>query len=1124
MTTTILVIDDSKDDQRLYQRAFKDFDFFFNLVEVSTADAGFAHLANNSPDTKRPDLILLDYNLPDMDGLSFMKRLSAGSDSSIPIVMLTGEDNATIAVEAMKHGAHDYLVKDTGGRYLRLLPGVVGRVMAAHVQRELSQQLQKKTEALLLRNQILMQNSMDGIHVMDMQGNIVEANDAFCLMLGYTKEEMARLNVADWDAQWSAEELQERFKWLIGKSARFETVHRRKDGSLIDVEISTSGMEIEGQGFLFASSRDITERKKIETVLTQHKHVLDTSIDGFWISDMVGNLLEANEAYAKMSGYTVAELVGMHISQLEAIELRLEDVQAHIAKVVAQGHERFETRHRHKDRHEIDVEISVTYMADPPRLVVFCRDITERKKAEAMLLNSEANLRAMLDNSPYLTWLKDSGGRYITINKVFADYLRLEDARQAIGKTDLELQPQELAEKYRADDAEVMASRQQRHVEESAFNGTATHWVETFKNPIIDERGNVLGTVGFARDITERKRSEEMLRESEANLKDIFENLRSGVAVYRASPDGQDFFFTSFNRAAERVEKVHREDVIGKNVAEVFPGVIEFGLLEVFRRVWQSGVEEHFPVSFYQDGRIAGWRENHIYKLPNGEIVAIYDDVTKEKQAAEEMMLENKAERARAEELAQQFGHLLQSSFNEIYMFDATSLKFILTSEGAEKNLGYVDEELNQLTPLDLKPSYTRESFEALIAPLRSGAQQTLLFETSHLRKNGTTYPVEIRLQLMEGSSPVFLAIVQDISKRKAAEERLRFHSNILKNLAEGILLIRADDGVIVFTNPQFENMFGYESGELFGKHVSIINAPSENTPEAVAREINEALARDDVWNGEVYNIKKDGTAFWCQASISTFEHSHFGKVWVSVHEDISKRKHAERQARELSAHLQNVREEEKASFAREIHDDLGGTLAALKMDAYWLARKLEADKEMEPLQACAQSMIGLLDTAVLATRRIITDLRPTLLDDLGLLEALKWQSTQFYTRTGIECRVICVEDENLEAGLDEAQLINLFRISQEALTNVARHSGASQVKIDLHQDGEEAVLSISDNGCGLPEGHSIASTSYGIRGMRERVMQLGGKIKFDTRPGGGFSVTVRLPLLAENRKMMSSS
>jgi len=220
----------------------------------------------------------------------------------------------------------------------------------------------------------------------------------------------------------------------------------------------------------------------------------------------------------------------------------------------------------------------------------------------------------------------------------------------------------------------------------------------------------------------------------------------------------------------------------------------------------------------------------------------------------------------------------------------------------------------------------------------------------------------------------------------------------------------------------------------------------------------------------------------------------------------------AERQLHALSAHLQDVREEEKASIAREIHDDLGGTLTAIKMEIYWLARGLPGGKESAPLFERVESMSQLLDNAVSVTRRVITELRPTILDDLGLLAAIEWQAAQFQKRTGIACRVNCIEDKS---NLDKQRSIALFRIFQEALTNVARHAGASRVEVEFYHGDEEVSLSISDNGRGMPGGHVIAADSYGIRGMFERVGQLGGKIKFDNLPGGGLNVAVVLPLSA---------
>jgi two-component system sensor histidine kinase UhpB len=149
-------------------------------------------------------------------------------------------------------------------------------------------------------------------------------------------------------------------------------------------------------------------------------------------------------------------------------------------------------------------------------------------------------------------------------------------------------------------------------------------------------------------------------------------------------------------------------------------------------------------------------------------------------------------------------------------------------------------------------------------------------------------------------------------------------------------------------------------------------------------------------------------------------------------------------------------------------------------------------------------------------TRRVISDLYPTIIDDLGLVAALRWQCKQFHKRTGIACEVFCPgNDEDRKLGKIPA--INLFRIFQEALTNVSQHSGATQVNVEFQQNDNEVFLSITDNGRGLPENHVSAQTSYGMRGMRERVAQLGGRISFENPPGGGLRVTVELSPAANN-------
>ncbi len=147
----------------------------------------------------------------------------------------------------------------------------------------------------------------------------------------------------------------------------------------------------------------------------------------------------------------------------------------------------------------------------------------------------------------------------------------------------------------------------------------------------------------------------------------------------------------------------------------------------------------------------------------------------------------------------------------------------------------------------------------------------------------------------------------QSESEHKRMDDVLRLRSEILANMLEGVQLTRVDDGAIVYANPRFENMFGYDPGELVGKHVSIINAPGEKTPEEVANEISHSLKQTRVWNGEVRNIRKDGTSFWCYAHVSTFHHPQFGEVWIAVHQDITKRKKVEEALRAANAYNRSL-------------------------------------------------------------------------------------------------------------------------------------------------------------------------------------------------------------------------
>ncbi|MBI3622141.1 MAG: hypothetical protein HY208_08150 [Nitrospirae bacterium] len=271
--------------------------------------------------------------------------------------------------------------------------------------------------------------------------------------------------------------------------------------------------------------------------------------------------------------------------------------------------------------------------------------------------------------------------------------------------------------------------------------------------------------------------------------------------------------------------------------------------------------------------------------------------------------------------------------------------------------------------------------------------------------------------------------------------------------------------------------------------------------------------------NGTVEAVK---AAQFFAESLSPFEMTHRGF------------QEANAKLRSLSEHLQSVREEERAKIARDIHDELGQVLTCLKIDLSWVRRRITGDPvpaarraaspsrsgvgrrngmrplDEKPLWDKTRAMLSLIDQTIQSVRRIATELRPPILDDLGLAAAIEWQAQEFHARTGIACRVVLPPKK---VTLDQKRSTAMFRIFQEALINVARHAGATRVGIGLRKKGDALVLEVKDNGKGIAEKEITAVRSLGLLGMRERALVFGGEVAITGVPGRGTTVTVRIPI-----------
>ena len=315
------------------------------------------------------------------------------------------------------------------------------------------------------------------------------------------------------------------------------------------------------------------------------------------------------------------------------------------------------------------------------------------------------------------------------------------------------------------------------------------------------------------------------------------------------------------------------------------------------------------------------------------------------------IMLRLRCDRARhqqregTEEMETHFGRILESSLNEIYIFDSETLRFIQVNRGARQNLGYTMDELKNLTPLDLKPEFTAEIFAELIQPLRKRKKEIIKFMTDHRRKDGSVYPVEVHLQLFSGkSSVVFAAIVLDITEQKKAEEEIKRYRNHLKDevkkrtkelnfqkyaLDEHAIVSATDaDGNIIYANDKFCEISNYTLAELIGKNHRMLK--SKEHPPELFRDMWLTIINGKPWVGEIKNKKKNSGYYWVKATIVPFMDER-GKPhqYISIRTDITDVKNSEKEINKYASKMEKLAEERSRQLIHADRMITLGTLAA---------------------------------------------------------------------------------------------------------------------------------------------------------------------------------------------------
>jgi PAS domain S-box-containing protein len=1024
----------------------------------------------------RPDLVLIDIALPDMDGIEVCRSLKANQETrEVPVIFVIAPDDGDKLLAGFEAGGIDYLIKplqiedvitrlklrlrlhglqqqvktqDNGINKCRDETAICKRerceVVVAHQRAK--QQLRKQKGQISSMSFVL-DRLNEAIFLTDPQAGFRfrYVNDKACQSLGYTRGELLNMFVSDIDPSVNlavAQKIDEQICKQV--FVRMETVHRRKDGHLFPVEISGTEIEYNGQKMGLAIVRDITERKHMEELLKMKEFALDHASDAIFLIDANECFIYLNEEACRSLDYSRDELIGLTPFDIDP-DISAVCYQSNHEQILVEGSITLETRHRRRDGSVFPVEIRFSRFdfQDQTLTMALVRDISERRDMEAQAYSHLHFFESM-----------DKVNRAIQRSNDFETVLNnVLDAILSI---------------FNCDRAFLCYP----------CDPEADSWGV----PLERTRPEYPGALALGLDTP-----------MDADVATLFRLLLDSEGPVTNGPGNQH----PLPKAVS--EQFCIKSMMSMSIHPKGDKLWDFGIHQCSHaRVWMPDEKKLFQ----EIGR----------RLADGLTgLLAYRDI---------------------QESEQKFRNLAESLPDYISRYDLQARK-TYANPMLEQLLGGNAEAWLGKTPMEVYPGGEFDEYQAkLEGVIKTGKCDNMALKTQDGSGAWCYHHIHFVPECGPNGEIIgALTIGRDVTRKRQLEMELIRREREFRTLAENSpnIIARYDrDCRRIYINQSYKVVTNTTEAEILGKtpmEYWRLAVPEAHEFTGILQRVIETRTQERI---EVQLVDAKGLlSYFSMHLVPEFDQNNQVISILSVSIDLTElkiteqrrgetSKQAERQLREFSAHLQAIREEEKLCIAREIHDNLGGTLTALKMDLNWLMDELSASKEAISFLNHVESMSQLLDNAVVVTRRVITDLRPTILDDFGLPAALEWQAGQFRKRTGIQCRVVCDEREPYE--LDKTQTINLYRIFQESLTNIARHSGASSVEVELKCESGGFILTISDNGCGLPEGHTISPTSYGMLGMRERTEQLGGRINFYSSSGGGFSVTVMLPQPTDNQ------
>jgi PAS domain S-box-containing protein len=1000
-----------------------------------------------------------------------------------------------------------------------------------------------------------------GIFQSSRDGRFLSANAAMARLLGYdAPEELLKLDIARdvFADPEDRERLIRRFedRELAGD---IEVRLKRKDGSRLWALLTSrlvrddAGQEHHFEGFLL----DITDRKLAEARLrdseSRYRAVVDSSQALICTHDLEGRLLSINPFAAAALGRRAGELLGRSIRDLLPSGLR-SDFDRYLIRVREEPSTSGLMKIRGADgASRIWQYHNVLHREEGREPVVFgvALDVTDRVRAERRLAESEARFRLIFEKAASGMVVSDMDRNILDANAAFCRLLG-RPAADVVGHNlseftapEDEARVRELREDARAGSRDFIdTEKQYLHPDGTRVWGRVT---SVFLRGVGEDSPYA---VSIVQDIDARKRGEQLMeaesrileliataaplttaleavaRMAEAASPGLLASLLlmddDGVHIrHAASPSLPDEYVRAIDgseigpsagscgTAAWRKQAVYVADI---ETDPLWAAYKHLALPHGLRACWSTPIQS-------RDRKVLGTfaiysREARLPTPSEKGIVQIATHLAR-------LAIERRQAEAALAESERKYRDIVTHAPVGIYQTDRDG-RILTANSGLARMLGY-DSAADLLGRDMARDVYLDPALREKLIAAYEPRGTAMDLEVAWKRRDGTPVWVLLTSHAIrdeEGRTRYFEGFVTDVTSRKRAEDALRDselrYRTLFDTIPQPVLVADEASLRILAVNDAAVAQYGYSREDFARLTVRDLRRPEE-APDLLAG----GAGGRPPWSGIVDHRRSDGSLF--KAEIHVYPLALDGRpVRLAVVADVTQRQRSEKelrtsreQLRALAMRLQEVREEERAEIAREIHDELGQSLTAVKMDLSWIARRagsLETGGAREVADRTADA-IGLVDATVRVVRRLATQLRPGILDDLGLLPAVEWQVEEFQKRTGISATF----DSNVGSlDLDRDRSTAIFRILQETLTNISRHAEATHVEVALRSSPGEVSLQVCDNGRGIRSEEITSLRSLGLLGMRERAAALGGRLGIQARPEGGTRVELDLPRRVE--------